>query len=372
CFRDEDLRVDRQPEFSQVDVEMSFVEEEDILSVIEGMMQSVLKEVRGVDLELPLPRLSYADAMARYGSDKPDLRYGLEIADVSEAVAQSGFGVFKGAVEGGGVVRGLAVPGGAALSRKQIDGLERVAKDHGARGLAWIKVGEPDTEEAFKGPPVKFLGAGEAPALAAACGAGPGDLLLFGAGDPGMVAASLGAVRGEAARVLELVDESALAPCWVVDFPLFEKAGDGSWAALHHAFTSPREEDLDLLETDPGAVNARAYDLVLNGFEIGGGSIRTHRMEVQERVFRAMGIGEEEAKEKFSWLLDALASGAPPHGGIALGVDRMAMVLLGLPGIRDVIAFPKTTSAQDLLTGAPGTISDAQLDELGVSLREAE
>jgi len=365
CFRDEDLRVDRQPEFSQVDVEMSFVEEDDVIDVTERMFAAVVREATGREIPLPVPRIPYAEAMRRFGCDKPDLRFGLEIADATDLARGSGFGVFKQAAEGGAVVRGLSVPGGAALSRKDIDGLEKVAKEGGAKGLAWMKREAPGPEE-FKGPWVKFLGAGEAMALADRVGAAAGDLALFVADGEETTCAALAGVRSAAARQRGLVDGAVLAPCWIVDFPLFEATSGGGWAARHHAFTSPGPKDLDLLETDPGKVRARAYDLVCNGFEIGGGSIRTHRTDVQERVFRAIGIGEEEAREKFSFLLEALSSGAPPHGGIALGVDRLVMVVLGLANIRDVIAFPKTTSAQDLMTGAPARVGDAQLRELKI------
>jgi aspartyl-tRNA synthetase len=365
CFRDEDLRVDRQPEFSQVDVEMSFVEENDVMDVTERMFAAVVKEATGKEIPLPLPRIPFAEAMLKYGCDKPDLRFGLPIADATDLVRASGFGVFRTAAEGGGVVRGLSVPGGAGLSRKDIDGLEKVAKDAGAKGLAWMKREAPGPEE-FKGPWVKFLGSGEASALAGRLGAAAGDLCLFVAADEETTCAALAAVRVAAARLRGLVDGAALAAAWVVDFPLFEKTSEGKWAARHHAFTSPRPAVIDFLEEDPGRVHARAYDLVCNGFEIGGGSIRTHRTDVQERVFRAIGIGEGEAREKFTFLLEALASGAPPHGGIALGVDRLVMVILGLPNIRDVIAFPKTTSAQDLMTGAPSKVGEAQLKELRI------
>jgi aspartyl-tRNA synthetase len=369
CFRDEDLRIDRQPEFSQVDVEMSFVEEHDVMDVTERMLAAVVREGGGGEVPLPVRRIPYAEAMLRYGSDKPDLRFGLEIADATDLASGSGFGVFRQACEGGGVVRGISVPGGAALSRREIDGLEKAAKDAGAKGLAWMKREAPGPEE-FKGPFVKFLAAGEAAALAARAGIGAGDLGLFVAGEEGSACAALAALRGAAARLRGLVDVSRLAPCWIVDFPLLERTSEGAWAARHHAFTSPRAGDLDLLETDPGRVLARAYDLVVNGYEIGGGSIRTHRTDVQERVFKAIGIGPGEAREKFSFLLEALSSGAPPHGGIALGVDRLVMVILGLTNIRDVIAFPKTTSAQDLMTGAPSPVGESQLRELRIRTEE--
>ena len=365
CFRDEDLRVDRQPEFSQVDVEMSFVEEEDVLDATERMWASVVEAATGRKVALPLRRLPYDEAMLKYGSDKPDLRYGLPIADSTDLARKCGFTVFRQAAESGGVVRGLAVPGGAVLSRKEIEGLERAAKDAGAKGLAWMKREAPGAAEGeWKGPFVKFLVEGEAAAFAARTGIAAGDLGLFVAADEETTCASLAAVRAAAARLKGLVDANALEACWVVDFPLFERTADGGWAARHHAFTSPRPEDLPILESDPGRVRARAYDLVVNGFEIGGGSIRTHRTDVQERVFNVIGIAAGEAREKFAFLLEALASGAPPHGGIALGVDRLAMVILGLSNIRDVIAFPKTTSAQDLMTGAPSRVADGLLKEL--------
>jgi aspartyl-tRNA synthetase len=364
CFRDEDLRVDRQPEFSQVDVEMSFIDEEDVLDVTERMFAAVVKEATGRAVPLPLRRIPYAEAMLRYGTDKPDLRYGLPLADATDLARGSGFGVFRRAAEEGGVVRGLRVPGGGALSRKEIDGLERAAKEAGAGGLAWLK--REEGPEPWKGSFAKFLAAGEADALAGRLGVEAGDIALFAAGPEETACAAMAAVRAAAARLRGLVDPAALEACWVVDFPLLEPAAGGGWAARHHAFTSPRPEDLDLLEEDPGKVRARAYDLVANGFEVGGGSIRTHRTDVQERVFRAIGIGGGEAREKFAFLLEALASGAPPHGGIALGVDRLVMVVLGLGNIRDAIAFPKTTSAQDLMTGAPSPVSEGLLRELRI------
>ena len=364
CFRDEDLRLDRQPEFSQIDVEMSFVEEGDVLDATERMLAAVVREATGRSVPLPLRRIPYAEAMLRYGCDKPDLRFGLEIADATDLARESGFGVFRTAAGEGGVVRGLRVPGGAALSRKEIDGLEKAAKEAGAGGLAWLK--REAGPEPWKGSFAKFLGAGEADALGKRLAAEPGDLALFAAGPEETACAAMAAVRGAAARLRGLVDAASLEACWVVDFPLLERTSEGGWAARHHAFTSPRTSDLDLLEKDPGRVMARAYDLVVNGFEIGGGSIRTHRTDVQERVFRAIGIGPGESREKFAFLLDALASGAPPHGGIALGVDRLVMVILGLGNIRDVIAFPKTTSGQDLMTGAPSPVSEAQLRELRI------
>ncbi len=364
CFRDEDLRVDRQPEFSQIDVEMSFVEEEDVIGVVERMIAAVVRELRGEAPPLPFRRLSYADAMLRYGCDKPDLRFGLEIADAGDLAAGSGFGVFRSAIEGGGVVRGLCVPGGAAWSRKDLDGLEQVARAAGAAGLAWMKREGGEV----RGPWTKFLGAGDGARLAERVGAQDGGLALFVAAAEETACAALAAVRNAAARKAGLLPTAGLpAFCWIVDFPLLEPVAGGGWAARHHAFTSPNPADLALLESEPGRVRARAYDLVADGFELGGGSVRTHSVDVQRRVFGAIGIDPAEAAEKFGFLLGALADGAPPHGGIALGVDRLAMILSGAAGIRDVIAFPKTTSAQDLMTGAPSAVSAALLAELGVA-----
>jgi aspartyl-tRNA synthetase len=362
CFRDEDLRIDRQPEFSQLDVEMSFVDQDDVMGLLERMLATVARDAAGHDIPLPIRRIPYAEAMLRYGCDKPDLRYGLEIADATALASGSGFGVFRSAAASGGVVRGLSVPGGAAWSRKDIDALESAAKEAGAAGLAWAKVEEAGP----KGPWTKFVEPAEAAAMAAAVGAARGDLAVFVAAAEETACAALATVRAAAARRLGLVDPARMAACWVVDFPLLERAEGGGWAARHHAFTSPRPEDVPLLRTDPGRVRARAYDLVLNGFEIGGGSIRTHRADMQEEVLRTVGVSAEEAREKFAFLLDALASGAPPHGGIALGIDRLVMILLGLPNIRDAIAFPKTTSAQDLMTGAPSPVSARMLADLGL------
>ena len=362
CFRDEDLRADRQPEFSQIDVEMSFPTIDEICTIMEGLIASIWREVKGIEIPLPIPRLTYADAMLRFGCDKPDLRYGLEIIDVSQVFRESEFKVFRDALEGGGVVRTIRVPGGGALSRKQLDDLTAFAGKHGARGLAWIKAQDDGT---FQGPIAKFFSESETASLRMAAAVEAGDLLVFGAAKEKAVCQVLAAVRQELARLMHLVDEAKLALCWVVDFPMFEfSEEDGRFYAMHHPFTSPRREDLDRLESDPGSVKALAYDMVLNGNEIGGGSIRIHDPEVQSRVFRALGIGEEEAREKFGFLLDALRHGAPPHGGIAYGVDRIIMLLEGTDNIRDVIAFPKTQSASDLMCGAPGEVSDEQLREL--------
>ena len=363
CFRDEDLRADRQPEFTQLDVEMSFVEQADVLEPIEELISGLVRKVarHPVALPRPWPRIPYFDALLRYGTDKPDLRFGLDIEDVTDDVAGCGFQVFQARF-----VRALRVPGGASLSRKQIEAFQEDAAPHGAKGVAWMKV----TDDGASGPVAKFFPDGS---LAARLEAVAGDLLLFVADDDeSVVAWSLGAVRLAAARVLDLVPEHAFAACFVVDFPMFLPDGEGGFVPAHHPFTMPAAEDLDRLESDPGAVRARAYDPVLNGVELGSGSIRIHDPDVQRRVFSAMGIDESTAKEKFGFLLDVLAFGAPPHGGIALGLDRLAMLLAGEDNIREVIAFPKTARAVDLMSDSPSPVEPEQLSELGLSLRDDE
>ena len=364
CFRDEDLRADRQPEFTQIDIEMSFPTEEDVYAVVESLLADAFAAA-GVPCEPPFPRLTYAEAMELYGTDRPDLRFGLPLVRLDAAARESGFAPFQKALEpgAGGAVRGLRVPGGAALSRKKLDELTEEAKRHGASGLVWIKrSGLEVTSPAKKGLEGPVLDA-----ILAEAGVSDGDLLLVVADREKAVSASLGALRGRVARELGLVDDAQYRFCWVTHFPLLEfDAGAGRWFATHHPFTSPREEDLENLEKDPGSVRARAYDVVLNGTELGGGSIRIHRADVQQRVFQALGIGETEAREKFGFLLDALRFGAPPHGGIALGVDRICMLAAGASSIRDVIAFPKTTSAMDLMAKAPSKVSDEQLRDLGL------
>ncbi|ADU51353.1 aspartyl-tRNA synthetase [Thermaerobacter marianensis DSM 12885] len=364
CFRDEDLRADRQPEFTQIDVEMSFVDVDDVLAVAEGMMAELWRELLGVEVSLPLPRLTYAEAMARYGSDKPDLRYEPAIADVSDVFSATGFRAFRAALEAGGAVRALRAPGGAALSRKELDGLDEAARAAGAGGVAWIAVPEPDPA-AWRGPVVKFFTPEERAALAGRLGLQAGDLVLLAADQPERASVVLGKLRLQLAERLgwPRVREWALA--WIVDFPLLEwDEEEGRYVARHHPFTSPRDEDLDRLETDPAGVRAKAYDLVLNGYEIGGGSIRIHRRDVQERVFRAIGLPPEKARERFGFLLEAFEYGPPPHGGIAFGFDRIVMLAAGASSIRDVIAFPKTARAVDPLTGAPAEVDPGQLEEL--------
>jgi aspartyl-tRNA synthetase len=367
CFRDEDLRADRQPEFTQVDVEMSFCDRELIFEIMEGLFASLFREIKGVELALPLERLPYAEAVARYGSDRPDRRAPWELCDVSEVFRDAGFKAFASIVGEGGAVVGLNV-GARELSRKEIEGLEGVAKSLGAKGLAWVRAGS----EGWTGTIAKFLSDGEKAALAKAAKLGAGDLLLLVADhhhDSACMA--LGGVRLAAAKKLSLIDESKVDLFWVVDFPLLEWSGDEQrHVAVHHPFTAPHPEDLPLLTTTPGKARALAYDIVWNGSEVGGGSIRIHDAATQGRIFKLLGISEEEARAKFGFLLDALSFGAPPHGGIALGLDRLIMLLAGTDSIRDVIAFPKTASAADLMSNSPSEVSPAQLDELGLMLKK--
>lgn len=365
CLRDEDLRADRQPEFTQLDVEMSFVEMEDVMQVIEGFLVRVFGELLNYQVITPLPRLSYADVMRRYGTDKPDLRFGMEIVDVTDLAGQTEFRVFRQAVEQGGIVRGLCVQQAAEkYSRKRLEELEEFARRYGAKGLAWLKV-EP---EKFSSPIEKFLPLAVQQALRERMQARAGDLLFFVADMEKVVCDSLAALRNHLAAELGLCRPGQFAMAWVVDFPLLVwDEEENRWVANHHPFTSPFDEDLPRLETEPGTVRAKAYDLVVNGYELGGGSIRIHRPDVQQRVFRAIGMDEEQARKRFGFLLDALRFGAPPHGGIALGMDRLVMLLAGLNSIRDGIAFPKTQRAQDLMTGAPAPVDIKQLKELGLA-----
>jgi aspartyl-tRNA synthetase len=364
CLRDEDLRANRQPEFTQLDLEMSFVDQDDVFAVLEGLTAEVFERCIGVTIPLPLPRLQYADAMLRYGSDKPDLRYGMEIVDLTDLAPQTEFKVFQGAVASGGKVRGLNARGAAArFSRKAIDELEQYVKEFGAKGLTWIKV-EADK---LTSPIEKFLPAVVQPLLRQRLGAQPGDLLLVVADIEDVVCQALGNLRTHLAEELHLADPKDFRIAWVVDFPLFSwDKEEKRWAANHHPFTAPRDEDLDKLESDPGHVRAKAYDLVINGDECGGGSIRIHSPEVQERVFALLGMNREQARQRFGFLLDALRFGAPPHGGIALGLDRWTMMLTGTGNIRDVIAFPKNQKGRDLMTGAPAPVDARQLKELGL------
>ncbi len=367
CFRDEDLRADRQPEFTQIDVEMSFVDEEDVMSVMEGLMQTVYREVLGREISVPFPRLKYAEAMEKYGSDRPDLRFGMEIVTVSEIVRDCEFKVFSEAVKAGKIVAGICAPGCADYSRKQTDELTEWAKKRGASGLAALKV----VEGKLEGSLAKFFNEAQSAALIEAFHASGGDLLLLCAEERDTARQLLSELRGEMAARLKLIDPNQMHFTWVVDFPLLEwSPEEGRWAALHHPFTSPVPEDEEKLETDPGHVRARAYDLVLNGMEVAGGSIRISKPELQKKMFAALKISDQEAQEKFGFLLEALQYGAPPHGGIAFGFDRLIMILAGRSSIRDVIAFPKTTTASSLMDGAPSEVDPRQLVELGLKLRK--
>lgn len=362
CFRDEDLRADRQPEFTQIDIETSFMSQEEIMQLTERMMAHVLKVAKGMEVSLPFPRMSYDEAMSRYGSDKPDTRFGLELVDVSEIVKHSSFKVFAGAVANGGQVKAINVKGAASTySRKDIDALAEFVARYGAKGLAWLKV----EEDGLKGPIAKFFTAEEQKGLVETLAAEAGDLLLFVADRKEIVADALGALRLKLGKDLNLIDETKFNFLWIVDWPLLEyDEEDGRYYAAHHPFTMPVREDLPQLETNPEKVRAQAYDLVLNGYELGGGSMRIFEREVQEKMFRALGFTEEEARKQFGFLLEAFEYGTPPHGGIALGLDRLVMLLAGRTNLRDTIAFPKTASASCLLTEAPSPVSEQQLEEL--------
>ncbi len=363
CFRDEDLRADRQPEFTQIDMELSFVDVEDVLSLMEKMVARLCREMVGLEVVTPLLRLTYQEAMDRFGSDKPDTRFGMELVDITDIAIGCGFKVFTAAAEGGGQVRGINAVGCGVYSRKDIDDLTKFASIYRARGLAYFIV----TADGVKSPIAKFFNEREIAIILDRFNAHEGDLLLFVADQPNVVAASLGALRVHLAEQLDIIPRDKFNFLWITDFPLLEYDDEEErWVAMHHPFTSPREEDLPLLKTDPGRVRARAYDIVLNGIEIGGGSIRIHRRDVQELMFDAIGLTKEEAREKFFYMLEAFEYGTPPHGGIAFGFDRLIMLLAGKKTIRDVIPFPKTQSANDLMTMAPGTVDERQLRELHV------
>lgn len=370
CFRDEDLRADRQPEFTQVDIETSFLTQEEIMTLTEEMMSKVMKNVKGLDIQTPFPRISYDEAMSRFGSDKPDTRFAMELVDLSELVKDCGFKVFSAAVESGGQVKAINVKGAAGnYSRKDIDALTDFVKIYGAKGLAWLKV----EAEGLKGSISKFFNEEEQAQFMSTLQVEEGDLLLFVADKKSVVADALGALRLKLAKELGLIDESLFNFLWVTDWPLLEHdEEEGRYYAAHHPFTMPVREDLPQLETNPGAVRAQAYDLVLNGYELGGGSLRIYERDIQEQMFKTLGFTLEEAHEQFGFLLEAFEYGTPPHGGIALGLDRLVMLLAGRTNLRDTIAFPKTASASCLLTNAPGEVSEAQLEELNLDIRKAK
>ncbi|MCK8059029.1 MULTISPECIES: aspartate--tRNA ligase [unclassified Fusibacter] len=372
CFRDEDLRADRQPEFTQVDIEMSFIDQEDIMAVNEKLMGELFKSVLGLELESKFMRMTYAEAMDKYGSDKPDLRFGMEMVKLNDLVADCGFSVFEDTVRDGHLVKAINVIGGAeAYSKKAMKNLEKTAKTYGAKGLAWLKV----TEEGIDSPIAKFMTEEKIASIIEAMDAKVGDMVLFIADKKSVTNVTLGGLRLEAAKKLDLIDPNDIKVLWVVDFPLFEyDEDDGRFYAKHHPFTSPMEEDLDIIESDPENARAKAYDLVINGSEVGGGSIRIYDAELQNRMFKALGLTEEEITDKFGFLVEALKYGTPPHGGIAYGLDRLTMILTGTENIRDVIAFPKTQNAACPLTNAPSPADAAQLEELALAvvLKEKE
>ena len=370
CFRDEDLRADRQPEFTQIDLEMSFVDEDDVMTVNEGLLKRVFKEVKGIDIETPFLRMPYSEAMDRFGSDKPDTRFGLEITDISKVVEGCGFGVFTGALEAGGSVRAINAKGlGDQISRKNIDALGEFVKTYKAKGLAWIKV-NPD---GVQSPIAKFFEEDQLKAILDATDAKENDVIFIVADKNSVVYASLGALRLEIAKRYNLIDNNKFNFLWVTDFPLLEyDEEENRYVAMHHPFTAPKDEDLALLDSDPGKVRAKAYDIILNGVELGGGSMRIYNSDLQQKMFEVIGLPAEEIEARFGFLIDAFKYGAPPHGGMAYGFDRMLMLLDGCDSIRDVIAFPKVQNASELMTNAPDVVDAKQLEELGIAIVKNE
>ena len=370
CFRDEDLRADRQPEFTQVDMELSFVDIEDIMDINERMMQKVFKDLMNVDIQLPLPRMTYAEAMERFGSDKPDVRFGMELKNISDVVAGTEFVVFKSALEAGGSVRAINAKGCGSFPRKKIDSLVEFVKTYRAKGLAWIVVNEDGT---LKSQIAKFFTPEKLQEIVDAMDGQPGDLILICADQNKVVFDSLGALRLELSKMLELTRPDDFAFLWITEFPMLEwDEEENRFVAVHHPFTAPMDEDLELIDTNPGAVRAKAYDIVLNGYELGGGSIRIHRREIQQKMFELLGFTQEDAQERFGFLLDAFKYGVPPHGGLAFGLDRIIMLMSGATSIRDVIAFPKVKDASCPMTAAPGLVEEKQLDELGIAIKVVE
>ena len=365
CFRDEDLRADRQPEFTQIDLEMSFADSDDVISMQEGLLKRIMKELKGIDIDTPFPRLTYKEAVERYGSDKPDTRFDIELNKLNDIFEESDFMVFKDALETGGDIRGISIPGGAAeFSRKKIDKLTDEAKHYGAKGLLWIKV----EEDGFSSSASKFLNDGELTKVAERCGSKPGDIIFIVSAQPKVVFDTLGWLRRKIAGILGLLDDNEFNFLWVVDFPMFEKDDEGNLKAMHHPFTQPKLDELDKLDGDILSLNADAYDIVLNGVELGGGSIRIHDRELQDKMFKVLGLGEEERMEKFGFFIEAFKYGAPPHAGLAYGLDRMVMLLLGESSIREVIAFPKNANAECPVSEAPGKADSVQLEELGLAV----
>ena len=365
CFRDEDLRADRQPEFTQIDLEMSFADSDDVISMQEGLLKRIMKELKGIDIDTPFPRLTYKEAMERYGSDKPDTRFDIELNKLNDIFEESDFMVFKDALETGGDIRGISIPGGAAeFSRKKIDKLTDEAKHYGAKGLLWIKV----EEDGFSSSASKFLNDGELTKVAERCGSKPGDIIFIVSAQPKVVFDTLGWLRRKIAGILGLLDDNKFNFLWVVDFPMFENDDEGNLKAMHHPFTQPKLDELDKLDGDILSLNADAYDIVLNGVELGGGSIRIHDRELQDKMFKVLGLGEEERMEKFGFFIEAFKYGAPPHAGLAYGLDRMVMLLLGESSIREVIAFPKNANAECPVSEAPGKADSVQLEELGLAV----